>query len=458
MKKIKKISLFIIGFYILLLLFSNSKVQAADVVTVTTVQELQEVMGATAYSTIDGTTLKITNDFTWNIADTIYLNISIITIDFNGKKIKIEKSVSDYDNIDILKGKLILKDSKGDTGGLQCSGNIIEVETDSDLTIENGQYIVEKGDQNRGVIQNQGGILEINNGIFKCLDENCIIKISNGQTIINNGSFEGKGTIINVEPVEYPTNLRPDGYLTNLIINGGKFTSDSTDLINLSPATVKINGGTFSALTGNVIKMGEGSPSNRASLTLDGCTLEGGKGALLLNIEYAGWTYDFINCNLKSTLGFGAIRATYHNDSSEGHRSREIIKSSLIPYGGLVFVRFDDNLNIREETYSELVFKDRKLISATGNPNDTDNNTENNTENNTNNNAENNTDNNIGNDTNNNTDNNIENNTGNNTKLPQTGEETNAFARWLSITIILGIFWLVSMIFIDREKKKMTKR
>lgn len=46
----------------------------------------------------------------------------------------------------------------------------------------------------------------------------------------------------------------------------------------------------------------------------------------------------------------------------------------------------------------------------------------------------------------------------NDAKLPQTGEETNAFARWLSITIILGIFWLVSMIFIDREKKKMTKR
>lgn len=42
----------------------------------------------------------------------------------------------------------------------------------------------------------------------------------------------------------------------------------------------------------------------------------------------------------------------------------------------------------------------------------------------------------------------------NNTKLPQTGEETNIFVSWLSIAIILGIFWLVSMLLIDREKKK----
>lgn len=43
-------------------------------------------------------------------------------------------------------------------------------------------------------------------------------------------------------------------------------------------------------------------------------------------------------------------------------------------------------------------------------------------------------------------------------KLPQTGEETNEFTKWLSIAISLGIFWLVSMLLIDREKKKMTKK
>lgn len=46
----------------------------------------------------------------------------------------------------------------------------------------------------------------------------------------------------------------------------------------------------------------------------------------------------------------------------------------------------------------------------------------------------------------------------NDTKLPQTGEETNTFAKWLTVFIILGIIWLGSMIFIDHEKKKMTNK
>lgn len=46
----------------------------------------------------------------------------------------------------------------------------------------------------------------------------------------------------------------------------------------------------------------------------------------------------------------------------------------------------------------------------------------------------------------------------NNTKLPQTGEETNALAEWLTIAIPLMIFWLVSMLLIDREKKKMIQK
>ena len=46
----------------------------------------------------------------------------------------------------------------------------------------------------------------------------------------------------------------------------------------------------------------------------------------------------------------------------------------------------------------------------------------------------------------------------NDTKLPQTGEENNMFAKWLSIVIVLGIFWIVSMLLIDREKKRMAKR
>lgn len=43
-------------------------------------------------------------------------------------------------------------------------------------------------------------------------------------------------------------------------------------------------------------------------------------------------------------------------------------------------------------------------------------------------------------------------------KLPQTGEETNTFAEWLTITILLMIFWLGSMIWINYEKKKIAKK
>ena len=46
----------------------------------------------------------------------------------------------------------------------------------------------------------------------------------------------------------------------------------------------------------------------------------------------------------------------------------------------------------------------------------------------------------------------------NDTRLPKTGEENNVFAKWLSIAIFLGIFWIVSMLLIDRKKKKMTKK
>ena len=46
----------------------------------------------------------------------------------------------------------------------------------------------------------------------------------------------------------------------------------------------------------------------------------------------------------------------------------------------------------------------------------------------------------------------------NDTKLPQTGEETNVFAKWLSIAIALGVFWIFSMLLIEREKKKIIKK
>lgn len=156
----------------------------------------------------------------------------------------------------------------------------------------------------------------------------------------------------------------------------------------------------------------------------------------------------------------GAIWAKYKSESDV------VIKKTFSNYNSDVFVTDYYKIDKHETTYTELIFKDGKLISATGNPNDKENNAENNVENNTDSNIENNIENNVENNANNNaennTENNIENNVDNNeenvTKLPQTGEETNAFAEWLTIAIFLMIFWFVSMLLIDHEKKKMTKK
>lgn len=147
MKKILKISLFIIVFCLLLILFSNSKVQAADVVTVTTVQELQEVMGATEHSTVDGTTLKITDNFTWTLTDDVDIKIPELIIDFNGKEIKIE-NIAIFSTIRI-EGKVIFKDSQGGKGGIYCN-TIITVNEGAELIIENGQYTAAREEVNVG--------------------------------------------------------------------------------------------------------------------------------------------------------------------------------------------------------------------------------------------------------------------------------------------------------------------
>lgn len=146
MKKILKISLFISAFCLLIILFSNSRVQAVSE-TITTVQELQEIMGATEYSIIDGTTLKITEDFTWNLTDDVDMKIPELTIDFNGKELKIN-NISIFSTIRI-EGKVIFKDSEGEKGGIYCN-SIIAVNEGAELIIENGQYIAAREEVNVG--------------------------------------------------------------------------------------------------------------------------------------------------------------------------------------------------------------------------------------------------------------------------------------------------------------------
>lgn len=582
MKKIKKISLFIIGFYILLLLFSNSKVQATDVVTVTTLQKLQEVMGATEYSTIDGTTLKITDNFTWTISNDIVINIPELTVDFNGKEIKIEKNSESI--LNISNGKVILKDSQGETGGFYCEGHLITINPNAELMIENGQYIMEKGDSKYGVIQNFGGKLTIKNGDFQCKDGYYIFTIAGGFTTIENGNFEGKGLIIGMPNSNVDPQSLNGKNGSNLVINNGTFISEGMfDMMYFTGfecgCNVKINGGFFKTNKNDIMRIGVGYGS--LSLTLNGCTMETSTGSCLnfscvRDMQIGGYRVDIKNCTLKAgTNVVGAVSAITMSYMVVGDiemsslKSNSLIKKLIKNYNEELFMWEKRNntieKNIFECTYKKLVFENEKLISATGNPRFSTDELNGNSGENSNNKIEDNdkfttkTDNktnikleassgmipdntimniieiNSGetfnkiknilseiknfkvfditlkvNDTNIQPNGKVkisipipagfdasrlivyrvdENNTkteyqvtvtngyatfvtdhfstyvlgeklkdNNDAKLPQTGEETNTFARWLSIAIALGIFWICSMLFIEHEKKKMTKK
>lgn len=208
MRKILKASLFIIGLCLLFLLLSNSKVQAATKI-VTTVQELQDAIGATQYSTIEGTTLKITNNFTWSVSDDIDVRIPELTIDFCGKQIRVEndKRIPNL-GLHLSEGKVTLKDSQGETGGIYSTGNFMYLEHGTELIIENGQYtaghveeVDDDGfiiDNDNGLIKNQGGNLTVQNGNFDTIEYALLFECNSGKTIINDGNFTGKGYFVEV--------------------------------------------------------------------------------------------------------------------------------------------------------------------------------------------------------------------------------------------------------------------
>ena len=206
MKKLLKTSLFIMGFCLLFLFLNNSKVQAASK-TITTIQELQEAMGAIPYSTIEGTTLKITDNFTYSTPYEIDVKIPELTIDFNGKEIRIENDQTTNLGIRLSEGKITLKDSQGETGGIYSTGNFIYLEHGTELIIENGKYTaghvqeVDNGlitNLDNGLIKNQGGNITIENGNFDTIEDAILLECNSGKTVINNGNFTGKGYFVEV--------------------------------------------------------------------------------------------------------------------------------------------------------------------------------------------------------------------------------------------------------------------
>lgn len=446
MKKILRISLLISSFCLLLLCLNNSKVQATTV-TVTTVKELQEAMGATEYSTIDGTTLKITNNFTWTISNDIDMNITEMTIDFNGKEIRIENNKQTNLGINLLKGKVIFKDLQGETGGVYSKGNFIQLGQGTELIIENGQYTaahVQEANNglitniDNGLIRNNGGNITVKNGKFKTLSHAILFVIRGGKTVIDNGYFTGQGEIVEAT----------GGYSreqTDIIINDGEFDLKFTDVLNLNaggtPIRVVLNGGNVKTSNASCIMMNGHSDTYDYGVTLtlvvDGCELETTADPISLNGQVDGnvdcLRVELKNGTLRSTGGetSGAI-GTIRLKSADERVIRKVVGRDDIETHTWKF----SNDSYWEITNHLLIFEDGKLILE----------------------KENNTEDSTGNNTENNTENTVDNNAENVTKLPQTGEETNAFAKWLTIAISLMIFWLVSMLLIDREKKKMTKK
>ncbi len=466
MKKILKISLFIIVFCLLLILFSNSKVQAV-VETVTTVQQLQEVMGATEHSTIDGTTLKITDNFTWTMPNNISMRITEITIDFNGKEIRIENNKDLNDGIHLLEGKVTLKDSQGKTGGIYTTGNFIYVGNDTELIIENGKYTaahVQEVDNglitniDNGIFRNEGGNITVKNGNFNTLDHAYLFLIKYGKITVNDGDFTGKGNIF----------VADGGYLNELaeiIINGGEYDLWGCEFLRLfsdgSIKNVVLNGGSVKSSHAHCIGMNGSSNKNETkkllNVELNGCILESTTAVIVLNPSIQG---SINTCSLKLKNGIIKTTGTTHSGAiqaiglktTEENAIEKLIEgndASVLENIGIYTERFSSD-SYWELTKNGLVFENGKLILATDDVDNIKNNIENNMENNTENKVENNVE--------NNTENKVENNIGNNTKLPQTGEETNTFVTWLSIAISLGLFWLCSMLLIEHEKKKMIKR
>ena len=209
MKKFFKANLFILGFSLLLLFLNTSKVDAT-VKTLKTLQELQETMGATEHSIIDGTTLKITSNFSWTIPTEDNNNIKIpqLTIDFNGKEIKVLNDKETNIGIHLLEGKVIFKDSQEGTGGIFSKGNFICLDNQSELLIENGKYTAGHVQEinnglitniDNGLFKNQGGIITVKNGEFDTLEHAILFKCEAGKLTINNGNFTGKGYFVEID-------------------------------------------------------------------------------------------------------------------------------------------------------------------------------------------------------------------------------------------------------------------
>ena len=227
------------------------------------------------------------------------------------------------------------------------------------------------------------------------------------------------------------------GAINKVTLNGGTFES------NPQAHCISLNGSKSAASRGEKLE-----------LVINGCYLTSKCDIIVLNPnineDWNSFYIHFENGTLRST-GDGLAGAISNGYSiPEGANAiRKAVQRDDIK----VFTEKSSTNTYNERTYKELIFKYGELISQTDNVDNLEDNNQNETTSSNNNEVQ---------SGENNTQQNGETAAGEvpnaDSKLPQTGEETNVFTNWISIVILLGIFWLVSMLLIDREKKKMAKK
>ena len=234
MKKVFKYVLLILFFSLTILFFNQSFVEARTIRTIETIEELKEAFEEKA--TIEGNTIKLIDNVTLNDR-LLDIEISEITIDFNGKTIECTEEGAIY-----VCNKITFKDSsttnRVNWGGIIFSSRYesIQVKEGAELIINNGKF-VDDGTDTFGMLLVKGK-LTIDDAIFSTTRtesgnayNNYMIKLQeNSEVVINNGDFSHCATIIDVGANNpYKNNSK-------LTINGGNFKS-----IGEIPGTISIS-------------------------------------------------------------------------------------------------------------------------------------------------------------------------------------------------------------------------
>ena len=230
MKKVFKYVLVILFWSFATIWGWQSKVNAVEINTIRTIEELKTAFGEKA--TINGNVIQLTDNVT--IKDNpLGIEIPNVIIDFNGKIIKCD----DYGSIYVYKN-VTLKDSstvdRTKWGGINFDSRAasIDVKNEGELIIENGKFIDCYNGDNYNYILKVNGKMKINDATFCATrtqkethwSRSMIRLFENSETIINNGDFYNLDRIIECQA--------NDSYKNNskLTINGGNFKStDESD-------------------------------------------------------------------------------------------------------------------------------------------------------------------------------------------------------------------------------------